>query len=255
MNHKFMAVLATAVAFAATDLPYAGKWKINLTKSDFGESTVTIGQTGAGQMQYTADGLSYTFRVDGKDYPALLGQTAAWKQIDKTTWETSTKLNGKVVATTTSRLSADGATLTMEAKGPKPGGGAFDDAVVYQRVSGGPGLPGKWKTKNVKSSAPPIIEFAASGQDGLTVRVADFQAICAAKFDGKDYPFTGPTVPAGMTFAVKKTGSRSFEMTQKQNGKALYTDTFAVSADGKTLTDTGSPVGVSEKYTVVYERQ
>jgi len=44
-------------------------------------------------------------------------------------------------------------------------------------------------------------------------------------------------------------------MTQKQNGKALYKDTFAVSADGKTLTDTGSAVGVSEKYTAVYDRQ
>ncbi len=86
----------------AADLPYAGKWKINFAQSDFGETTVTIARTGSGQMQYTADGLSYTFRVDGKDYPALLGQTAAWKQIDKTTWETSTKLDGKVVSTTTS---------------------------------------------------------------------------------------------------------------------------------------------------------
>ena len=81
----------------AADLPYAGKWKINLAQSDFGETTVSIAQTGSGQMQYTADGLSYTFRVDGNDYPALLGQTAAWRQVDKTTWETSTKLGGKVV--------------------------------------------------------------------------------------------------------------------------------------------------------------
>jgi hypothetical protein len=239
----------------AADLPYAGKWKINLANSDFGETTITIAQTASGQMQYTADGLSYTFQVDGRDYPALLGQTAAWKRIDMTTWETSAKLNGKVISTTTSKLSADGASLTMEAQGPKPSGGSFDDTTVFQRASGGPGLPGKWKTKNVKSSAPPIIEFAASGQDGLTLRVADFQATCDSKLDGKDYPFTGPTIPAGMTFALQKAGSLSFEMTQKQNGTALYKDTFAVSADGKTLTDTGSAVGVSEKYTAVYDRQ
>ncbi len=239
----------------AADLPYAGKWKINLAQSDFGETTVTIAQTGPGQMQYTADGMSYTFKIDGKDYPALLGQTAAWKRVDKTTWETSTKLSGKVISTTTSTLSADGATLAMEAKGPKPGGGSFDDTIVFQRTSGGPGLPGTWKTTNVKSSAPPIIEIAASGQDGLTLRIADFQATGDAKFDGKDYPFAGPTIPAGMTFAVQKTGPLSFEMTQKQNGKALYQDTFAVSSDGKTLTDTGSAFGVSEKYKAVYDRQ
>jgi hypothetical protein len=240
---------------AAADLPYAGKWKLDLAKSDFGETTITIAQTGSGQMQYTADGMSYTFRVDGNDHPALMGQTAAWKQIDMTTWETSNKLDGKLVATTTSELSAVGASLTVEANGPKPGGGTFDDTTVFQRASGGPGLPEKWKTKNVKSSAPPIIEIASSGQDDLKLSVADFQATCDAKFDGKDYPFTGPTIPAGMAFAVLKTGPLSFEMTQKQNGKALYKDTFAVSADGRTLTDTGSAVGVSEKYTAVYDRQ
>ncbi len=239
----------------AAELPYAGKWKINLAQSDFGETTVAIARTDTGQLQYTADGQSYTFRMDGKEYPALLGQTAAWKQIDKATWETSTKLDGKLVSTSTSKLSADGATLTVESTGPKPGGGSFDDTVVFQRESGGPGLPGKWKTKNVKMSAPPVIEIAASGPDGLTIRIADFQVTCDAKFDGKDYPFTGPTIPAGMTLAIQRAGPQAFGATQKQNGKELYWDTFAVSADGKTLTDTGSAVGVSEKYTVVYDRQ
>ena len=69
-------------------------------------------------------------------------------------------------------------------------------------------------------------------------------------------PLTGgPTVPAGLTFAIRKTGPRSFEMTQKQNGKALYRSTSTVSVDGKTLTETGSAVGVSEQYTAVYDRQ
>lgn len=31
--------------------------------------------------------------------------------------------------------------------------------------------------------------------------------------------------------------------------------TFAVSSDGKTLTDTGNAVGVGEKYTAGYDRQ
>jgi hypothetical protein len=237
-------------------LPYAGKWKINLANSDFGETTITIAQTGSGQMQYTADGMSYTFRIDGKDYPSLFGRTDAWKQIDKSTWEISSKLNGKVLGTTTRKLSSDGATLTENSKGPKPAGGSFDVTTVFQRGSGGPGLPGKWKTKNVKSSSPDILEFAASGPDGLTLRSVDYQATCDARFDGKDYPLTGgPSVPAGLTFAIQKTGPRSIEMTQKQNGKALYKSTFTVSADGKTLTETGGAAGVSEKYTAVYDRQ
>lgn len=255
MSHQFMLVLAAAASLAAADLPYAGKWKINLAKSNFGETTTTFAQTGSGQMQHTADGLSYTFRLDGKDYPAQFGYTAAWKQIDANTWETTNKLNGKVLGTTTRKLSADGATLTENSKGPKPAGGSFDMTTVFQRVSGGPGLPGKWKTKNVKSSSPNIMELVASGPNGLTFRIVDYQAACDAQFDGKDYPCTGPTVAAGFTLAIKKTGPRSFEMTEKQNGKGLYKGTFTVSADGKTLTENGGAVGVNEKYTAVYNRQ
>jgi hypothetical protein len=255
MSHRFVIVLAAVAACAAASLPYAGKWKMNLAKSDFGEETITFTQAGPGQMQYSADGMSYTFRMDGKDYPSLLGRTAAWKQIDPHTWETTSKLNGKVLSTTTRKLSADGATLTEEAKGPKPAGGTFDETTVYQRVSGGPGLPGKWRTKNYKSSSPDVMELAASGADGLTLTIADYQATCNAKFDGKDYAATGPTLPAGLTLAIQKTGPRSFDMTEKQDGKALYKSTFTVSADGKTLTETGSAVGVSEKYTAVYDRQ
>ncbi len=59
--------------------------EFNPAKSDFGESTVTFAQTGSGEMQFTAEGQSYTFKTDGKDYPAIFGTTAAWKQIDANT--------------------------------------------------------------------------------------------------------------------------------------------------------------------------
>ena len=114
MSHRFLLVLAAAAAFAAAGLPCAGKWKINLAKSDFGETTISFSQTGPGQMQYSADGLSYTFRMDGKDYPALIGRTAAWKQIDANTWETISKLNGKVLTTrlTVARISDAGSSIS-----------------------------------------------------------------------------------------------------------------------------------------------
>lgn len=254
MRHTLVLFLAATAALGA-DLPYAGKWKLNIAKSDFGETTVTYAQTASGQMQFTAVGQSYTFQVDGKDYPALFGRTAAWKKLDANTWETTITQSGKLLSTDTTRLSADGKTLTVNSKGPKPAGGTFDATTVYERVSGGPGLEGKWKTKNVKSSAPTVLELAASGTDGLTLKIPDFQVTCDAKFDGKDYPATGPTVPPGLTLAMQKAGARSIEMTEKQNGKTLFKLTFTVSADGKTLTEAGVAAGVDEKIKAVYERQ
>lgn len=121
-------IVASTQSDRAADLPYAGKWKLNVAKSDFGETTVTFAQSASGQMQFTAQGQSYTFQVDGKDYPSLFGRTAAWKQIDANTWETANKQNGKLLTTDTTRLSADGKTLTIHAKRPKPAGGTFDHA-------------------------------------------------------------------------------------------------------------------------------
>ena len=162
---------------------------------------------------------------------------------------------GKLLGIDTTKLSADGQTLTVESKGPKPAGGTYDNTVVFQRVSGSSGIIGKWKTKNMKSSSPETIELAASGADGLMFKSPDFSMISGAQFDGKDYPVTGPTLAAGWTLAVRKAGERAFEMTVKQNGKPLYQMTFTASADGKTLTENGSPVGVNEKYKAVYDRQ
>lgn len=100
----------------------------------------------------------------------------------------------------------------------------------------GAGLAGKWKTKNVQTSAPTVLELASSGSDGLAVTIPDFKISADVKFDGKDYPAVGPGLPAGLTLAIQRTGPRSFDMTEKQNGKPLFKLSFTVSADGKTLT-------------------
>jgi hypothetical protein len=255
MRNVLLATFTAALTLAAADAPYAGKWKMNPSKSDFRETTVTIAAGASGEMQFTVDGQSYTFKVDGKDYPGLFGQTAAWTQIDATTWETIDKLNGKVLSTEKTTLSADGKTITVNSKGSKPDGGVMDDTAVYQRVSGGPGLAGKWKTRKFNSSAPSVLELAPSGADGVKFSIVDFKLVCDAKLDGKDYPCTGPTLAPGWTMSVKPSGPRGLEMTDKENGKPLYQMTMTVSADGKTLTEVGGAIGTGEKMKVVYDRQ
>ncbi len=44
----------------AADRPYAGKWKLNRAKSDFGDSTLTNEELPGGEMKQTTDGLSYS---------------------------------------------------------------------------------------------------------------------------------------------------------------------------------------------------
>lgn len=164
-------------------------------------------------------------------------------------------MSGKTVTTDTLALSGDSKSLTVSSKRNNPTGGTVDDTMVFQRVSGASGLAGKWQAKNFKSSSPAVLELAASGTNGLAYKVPEQGLTCDSKLDGKDYPCSGPTIAAGWTVALAKSGDRIVDMTAKMNGKVLYKVTYTVSADGKTLTESGGATATSEKITVVYDRQ
>src|SRR5689334_3179207 len=119
-----------SVAMAA-DPPYVGKWKVNLAKSDFGQTTLTLESLSNGEWQSTAFGVSYKFRMDGKDYPDNMGGTASWKAVDPQTWELVAKANGRVTETDTFKLSADGKTLTDAARQMKANGGSIDSTTAF----------------------------------------------------------------------------------------------------------------------------
>ena len=116
----------------AADLPYAGKWEVNLAKSDFGQTTVTFESLPGGEWQTTAFGVTYKFKMGGKDYPDNMGGTAAWKSIDANTWELVAKANGKVTETDTFKLDDGGKALTDTAKQMKADGGSIESTTVIR---------------------------------------------------------------------------------------------------------------------------
>ena len=92
-----------------------------------------------------------------------------------------------------------------------------------------------------------------SGADGLSFKAPDMGMSCDAKLDGKDYPCAGPMLPTGFTVAMKHAG-RSLDMTVKKDGKPFYQSTLTVSADGKSLTETGATTTGSDKIKAVFDR-
>jgi hypothetical protein len=255
MRNVFLIGMCACGLGAAADAPYVGKWKMNVAKSDFGDTTVTYEQMSGGEMKTTMDGQSYTFKTDGEDNMTPWGMTLAWKADDAKTWEMTEKANGKVTCTSALKLSADGKMLTLDAKRVKADGGTSNDSITFQRVSGGPGLAGKWKTKKLKTSSPETLSLTQKGSDDLTISLGNEGGVCDATFDGKDYPATGPVWPSGWTCVIAKNGARGVDLTWKKDGKDMYKSMLAVSADGKTLTETGSAAGVNEEFTVVYDKQ
>jgi len=243
-------LLSVGGSLAAAENPFAGTWKLNPAKSKLTGGTTKFEKTASGAIRWSNSGLSYTFNVDGKEYPGPYGGVIVWKQIDDRTWELAYEI-GNRKDTRTVNLSPDGQTMTTVIKGNRSNGEAFQNTVIRKRISGDKGLLGAWRDIQIKSSNPVTLEVKPFEQDGLVLTYVG-QSTCEAQFDGKDYPEKGPT---GITVALKHIGPRSFERLRKQNGKPLSRDTFTVSQDGHTLTIAGSPVAVNEPYTEVFERQ
>jgi hypothetical protein len=78
-----------------------------------------------------------------------------------------------------------------------------------------------------------------------------------AKFDGKDYPSTGPG-EGSTTVSVTQPDPNTIEATNKTNGQVMTTVHSVVSKDGKTRTSTWSgkdSKGNPETWISVYDKQ
>jgi hypothetical protein len=130
---------------------------------------------------------------------------------------------------------------------------------------------GTWKTDLAKSTFKPgptpttpatvTIERSGSGMkttiDSTDPEGKPTHTETSWMFDGKDHPVNGAPAP-NTTAAYKRIDDRTFEVSNKVDGKPTITTRVAVSADGKTLTATQhgkNPQGESVDNTIVATRQ
>ncbi len=252
-----IALLSAAVSIgnAAGDSPFTGTWKMNQEKSKLAGHTMSFASAGAGGLRYTDSTQSYTFTTDGKKATTPMGSTVAWKQSGDKTWENTSTRNGMLMVTNTWKLSDNEKTLTVDSKGTKPNGENFSDTAVYSRTAGAKGITGSWVNKEIKLSAPNTLDLKPNGDDGLMLELSEMKATVGTKFDGKDYPAKGPTVPEGITLALTKTGPRSFKMVEKMRGKIIFLGQYEVSADGKTMTEKDTDAMGKEPSTIMWEKK
>ena len=249
-----VALLAAASSgLAQSGAPYVGKWKVNLDRSNFGQLTIMYEAVDGG-FNVSMDGASYTITTDGKPAKTPWGNMQSLTSVDASTYVTVNRLDDKLLGTDTMRISADGRTLTIDSRVMKASGETASDRVTLHRISGSSGLSGKWQAANVKSSAPSSLRIT-SKPGGLVLTFVDQNGVCDATFNGAPSPVAGPMFDKGWTCGITRNGERGFNLTITREGKPMYQSTFSVSADGKTLTETGGAIATREKVIVVYERQ
>src|SRR5258708_391173 len=178
--------LAEAVGLAG-EPSFTGNWKLNLQKSQLTGQTFTFEKTGSGMMHFDSMGFAYDFNPDGKEYPLPDGSTVVVQPSDANTWDYTFSMGGKVTMKLRSTLQGDSATFVMRAN--KPNGSVVEQTSTTTRVSGGPGLLGKWKSTEVKGAATSMV-IAMKGKKGVTIEYPEFQQVCKGRFDGKDHTVT-----------------------------------------------------------------
>ncbi|HZQ51487.1 MAG TPA: hypothetical protein VFB14_04770 [Bryobacteraceae bacterium] len=248
-----LAALVAGMLFAKDD-PFCGKWKLNKQKSKVTGEQMVVEDLGNQKLKFTVGTDTDTITMDGTDQSIHYGRTMALTRESPTTFRMVIKQNGKVLSSMTHTLSEDGNTQTIKGTQHKPDGTTSDFEVVDKRVGGGSGWTGTWESTKVDFNSPEEWEIGANGANGLTFHNAAYQESMSMKFDGKDYPDKGPTVPAGLTTSGKRTGERSFELTDKIKGKVMDHATFELTGDGKTMTVTVHETGQPNTATYVYDK-
>ncbi len=141
-------LLAAAGVLVAQSNPFVGTWKLNVAKSKYmpGPAPQSSTRTWDDKGMVMVNGINaagksgsygYTVTGDGKEYPTMgaIPNTAdklTSKKIGADTIEVNFTKAGKHVETATFKVSPDGKTLTIHAKGATDAG-PFDNMQVWEK--------------------------------------------------------------------------------------------------------------------------
>jgi hypothetical protein len=246
--------LISASTLAADD-SFVGKWKFNPDKSQLTGLDYKIEDAGGGQYRFIFGDDVETVTLDGKGHVTKFGDTWSIKTTGPSSWESTTKRDGKVTAKSKWTVSEDGQTFTSMDENMRPDGSTGRVEATLKRTNGTSGLVGSWESTSVKVLSPTSIEIAKWQEDGYSRINPVYKERLNFKLDGKEYAPTGPRVAKGTSVAAKKIDDHTMELTYKLKGKTIETDKLELSADGKTLTLTATYPGVSKPEVDVYDRE
>jgi hypothetical protein len=247
-------ILATA-GTAAAQTPFVGDWKLNQDKSQLAGDTMKFGAAQGDAIELKAGGLTYSFRVDGKNYAMPSGNIAIWRQTSPTSWTTEyRKTDGSLLSRDSWQLSTDGQKLSVTTSGVKADGDLYTNTADYVRTAGSDGLMGAWKSTEVKLSSPDEFSIEEVGLDKLVLKVPAMKVSCEITSDGKEVAVEGPDIPTGLRISLTRTGPYTFRLVQKLNGNVISTAVYTVAEDRETMTEVGGAPG-DPPATMVWERQ
>lgn len=251
----WLLICVATASTAAAQAPFAGTWKLDQDKSQLAGDTMKFGPAEGDAIELKAGGVTYSFRLDGKNYATPSGNIAIWRETSPTSWTTEyRKPDNSLLSTDSWQLSADGKKLSVTTSGVKADGDLYTNTAEYARTAGTNGLMGTWKSTEVKLSSPDEFSIREVGLDKLVLKVPAMKISCELTPDGQEVAVEGPDVPSGLRISLNRTGPYTFRLVQKLNGSVISTSNYTVAEDRQTMTEVGGAPG-DPPATMVWEKQ
>jgi len=249
-------LLVTLVTSAmAADDPFIGKWKLSLVKSKLTGQRIQIQEVSENNWQFKEDEHSDEIFADGLDHLTHFGDSMAITMQDADTWTITYKRDNQVTMNTVWKISSDRQTLTYTVTGTRPNGQHFNNRMLLKRVAGTSGFEGTWQATDVELSSPREIYIAPYDTAGHVITFPGRNQTVRMKFDGKEYPDSGPTVAQDATSSGRRIDARNIETMEKIKGKVIETAKATVSADGATQTIVVTEPDDPTPVVLVYDRE
>jgi hypothetical protein len=220
---------------------FDGTWKIDMSKAELSKKPdVYLLQNGTYECKTCAPPVK--IKADGQDQTVTghpYYDTAAVMVISDHEIEETDKKDGKPVATTKTKVSPDGKTLTFEFSDSSntnaaPVTGKGEETRVAKGPAGSNAISGSWRIAKFESLSDNAITwtYKVSG-DEVTMTSPTGQSY-TAKLDGTEAPYQGDPGTTGVS--LKMGGKDSLEETDKRGDKVISVSTMTMGADGKTAT-------------------
>lgn len=235
---KCLAAFACSICFAIPCLaqanPWNGSWKIDPSTVKFEGPTFSV----------ATDNDGYVITRDGKAEPKTVCDSKPHKSPTDGAMVTCNKMgqgyalevrkNGKLANKIRVSISGDGKTMIRKNEVfPDDGTSPFTITNEARRISAGSGLNGEWKGSSFSESQDKgILSIRVSGGT-IAFKETDNDKPIECKLDGT------PTKLMDGTMSVKPQGDHTLKVIYTgKDGKVRRDNTFVLSADGKTLTET-----------------
>jgi hypothetical protein len=236
--------------------PWNGNWKLIPSESSVPGPNFTITLAPTGEYQTDNGTYSYRYRCDGKEYPMAPGYTTSCKRTGAFVIDSTTKKNGAVLTAAHWELSSDEASLRIKLTAVQSQQRPLKTKeVVYERVSGSADFIGGWRELNRLETRPQLLVLMLRGRDLHFAFPKEGQHVDLI-LDGPDAAWQGPSVPPGVTVAIKTMDHDELLVLKKLDGQTVNQGSMKISADGRSLVEEfWSPHRPNLKTILVYEKQ